>query len=550
MPANITGNSVMMVSYEWMLENIEKNPESISSKMIMFHGEKIFRVCIKNQKKNQPIVILLVVNLNTIGMKVREVRYGKQDSETRQKMREKEVWNKIKNGKSLQFFTADLTEMVVGKCTFVFSIWMEGSVSSYAYHLSDRLVKHQLWDACLKNQCWTDVEIVCQDKTFAAHKAILAARSPVLAEEFACQQPERNGPPQIHVDDVDPAIVEEFLYFLYTGESKTPFLAKEQLMKLAERYQITTLVNLCRSALRKIDAQQIMSCIASLNPEATALHSECINSPPCILTWPDKETEIFYDPTASTFQCCWEFAINTAALSPNVVIEYQYNKLFSPHLTGKMLYSNSIEKPWIHLICMDHGSLGFEVTEVLYSTDFRKWIKMKPKKEDKVGLFLFMAQTADSFYERQSISFCIKMRNTIENYHYEIMDTLWITELWQAAVNQHCTDVDVFIGNNKVMEAHKVVLATRSPVMNALLCKTSGTEKPNVTFDSSTDPAILEHFLKFIYTGCLGISAANRQLVQLSEMYQVDTLRKIGEIAVRQSPSDVDHLTDFLVANF
>ncbi|KAK4029372.1 hypothetical protein OUZ56_022369 [Daphnia magna] len=530
MPANIMGNSVMMVSYEWVLENIEKDPDTITSQMILFRGEKIFRVCIKNQNKNQPIVLLLVVNLNTIGLKVKEVRYGKQDSETRQKMREKEVWNKVKYGKSLQFFTADLTEMVVGKCTFVFSIWVEGSVSSCSYQLSDRLVKHQLWNASLKSQYWADVEIVCQDKTFAAHKAILAARSQVLAEEFASQQPERDGPHQIHIDDVDPAIVEEFLYFLYTGESKTPFLAKEQLLKLAERYQLTTLVNLCRSALRKIDAQQIMSCIASLNPEATALHPEC-----------NKETEIFYDPNASTFQCCWEFGINSTALSPNVVIEYQYSKLFSPYLTGKMLYTNSIEKPWIHLICMDHGNLGFEVNEVLYSTDFRKWIKMKPKKEDKVELFLFMAQTVDSFYERQNISFCIKLRNTIENYHYEIMDTLWITELWQAAVERHFTDVDVFIGNDKVMEAHKVVLATRSPVMNTLLSKTSGTEKPNVTFDSSIDPTVLEHFLRFIYTGCLGISATNEQLLKLSKMYQVETLSKVGELAVRQSPADVDH---------
>lgn len=48
------------------------------------------------------------------------------------------------DGESLQLFTFDLTEMVVGNCTFVFSIWLEGSVPGwYSYQLSDRLVKKE-----------------------------------------------------------------------------------------------------------------------------------------------------------------------------------------------------------------------------------------------------------------------------------------------------------------------------------------------------------------------------------------------------------------------
>lgn len=286
MTTNITGSSVMMVSYEWVLEYSEKDPEIISTPMILFRGQKTFRVCIKNQKNDTPIVILLAVNLNSVGMKVREVRYGKQDSESHQKMREKEVWNKIKDAKSLQLFTADLTEMVVGMCTFVFTIWVEGSITTYSYQLSDRLVKQQLWDASAKSQYWADVEFVCGDTTFAAHKAILAARSPILAEEFAKEHPNNgDGPYQILVDDVDPSTVEEFLYFVYTGEPRTPLLAKQELLKLADRYQLTTLVDLCRSALRKFDALQLMSSIVTLNTEANTLHMECHKSAPLVKTW-------------------------------------------------------------------------------------------------------------------------------------------------------------------------------------------------------------------------------------------------------------------------
>lgn len=262
---------------------------------------------------------------------------------------------------------------------------------------------------------------------------------------------------------------------------------------------------------------------------------------------PDKETEIFYDPSASTFQCYWTLEMNSAALSPNAVIEFLYEELFSPYLTGKIL-ENTIEKPWIHLICMEHGSVGFEVTEVLCSENLCEWTKMKPKKVDNVELFL-MAQMG-SFFFTKSVSFCIKMKSTFDNYYYEIMDVLWLTELWQAAVDQRFTDVEIFVGSDKVMEAHKIVLVARSPVLNALMIKANGTEKSVVTFDAFVDLAILDQFLKFLYTGSLGISANNSKLLKLAEKYEVETLSKVCKPAVRQSYSDVDKLTDFLVANF
>lgn len=92
----------------------------------------------------------------------------------------------------------------------------------------------------------------CAKKTFSAHKAILAARSSVLADEFESELVEHpkkkgDGPLQINIDDVDPTIFEEFLYFLYTGEPKISMLDNEELLKLAIRYQLNTLVELCKS---------------------------------------------------------------------------------------------------------------------------------------------------------------------------------------------------------------------------------------------------------------------------------------------------------------
>jgi hypothetical protein len=72
----------------------------------------------------------------------------------------------------------------------VFRICIEGSVPGYSYQLSDRLAKDQLWAAAaVKSQNSVDVEFLVKKTKLFAHKAILAARSPVFATEFAEGKP-------------------------------------------------------------------------------------------------------------------------------------------------------------------------------------------------------------------------------------------------------------------------------------------------------------------------------------------------------------------------
>jgi speckle-type POZ protein len=172
-------------------------------------------------------------------------------------------------------------------------------VPGYSYQLSDRLVKDQLWAAAnVKSQNSVDVEFLLNKKKLFAHKAILAARSPVFAAEFAGEPqnqlvPLQNsklaemvplpssqqlisnnipvkdaGPHQIRMDGVNPSTMEQFLHFIYTGEF-TSTLDNEELLKLAEYYQLTTLIRLCKTALKKSDdALQMVSIVKSL-------HNEC-----------------------------------------------------------------------------------------------------------------------------------------------------------------------------------------------------------------------------------------------------------------------------------
>ena len=256
-----SGIAKMIMHYEWILENVEEEPMTIQSKMILFRGERIFRVGLKNHVES-PVLFFTAIDLNKMGMRVEEVSYGIKEigtgPETMMQMTDQNIGNEddISDDGNLQLFTINLDTMVNGNCTFVFRICIEGSVPDYSYRLSDRLTKDQLWDAASKNNNGADVEIVVRGKTFPAHKAILAARSPIFAAEFTKEQQGNDQPVQIQIDGVDPSTVERFLYFIYTGESMGT-LANEELLKLAEKYQLTTLTRLCQTALKKLGIMQL-----------------------------------------------------------------------------------------------------------------------------------------------------------------------------------------------------------------------------------------------------------------------------------------------------
>jgi speckle-type POZ protein len=257
------GTPQMIVPYEWILENVEEAPMTMASKMILFRGERVFRVGLKNHAP-KPVLFLVAINLSQIGMKVKDVKYGIQGSgigpTTMKEMTKEDTGVEG----SLQLFKTQLDKKVVGNCTFAFRICIEGTDSGYSYQLSDRLAKDQLWTA-LENQLHlADVEFIVKDKSFPAHKSILAARSRVFAAEFEKKQSGKDVRLQIRIDGVDPSTVEKFLHFIYTGESLGTF-ADEELLKLAIKYGLLALSGLCKIALRKIEATQMTKLIESIN---------------------------------------------------------------------------------------------------------------------------------------------------------------------------------------------------------------------------------------------------------------------------------------------
>jgi speckle-type POZ protein len=265
----------MIVQYEWILENVgEQTTMTIASKMILFLGEKIFRVGLKNHALN-PVLFFMAIDLGKIGLKVEDVKYGIKSigliPATMKEMTKEDIGD---NG-NLQLFTIDLDKMVTGQRTFVFRIRIEGTDPGYSYQLSDRLAKDQLWAALNNQQCLPDVEFIVKDQRILVHKAILAARSKVFADKFENKQPGKDFHNQIRIDDVELSTVLHFLHFVYTGEPMGT-LADEELLKLADRYQLTTLTGLCRVALKKMDAIQMAKFRKRLNNNAEELSSDSI----------------------------------------------------------------------------------------------------------------------------------------------------------------------------------------------------------------------------------------------------------------------------------
>jgi speckle-type POZ protein len=109
--------SKMIVSYEWILDNVGEEPATIASKMILFRGERVFRVGLKNHDK-LPVLFLMAIDLGKIGMKVEDVKYGIQSSGIGPAKMTQMIKEDIGDGGNLQLFTIDLAEKVVGHCTF------------------------------------------------------------------------------------------------------------------------------------------------------------------------------------------------------------------------------------------------------------------------------------------------------------------------------------------------------------------------------------------------------------------------------------------------
>jgi speckle-type POZ protein len=106
----------------------------------------------------------------------------------------------------------------------------------------------------------SDVTFIIRGQTFAAHKAILAMRSPVFAAMFLHPTKEvQTG--EVKVDDIDPDVFQEVLRYVYTGlaRSTTMDIMAPGLLAAADKYFMDQLKTRCETHL--IRQMSVKNCL-------------------------------------------------------------------------------------------------------------------------------------------------------------------------------------------------------------------------------------------------------------------------------------------------
>ncbi|VAI90659.1 unnamed protein product [Triticum turgidum subsp. durum] len=115
---------------------------------------------------------------------------------------------------------------------------------------------HQHLGELLESETGADVMFLVSGESFAAHKAILAARSPVLMAEFFGQMRE-NRSRHVEINDMEAEAFKVMLHFIYTDTapgladhpSETVMVMTQHLLAAADRYALDRLKLICEYKL-------------------------------------------------------------------------------------------------------------------------------------------------------------------------------------------------------------------------------------------------------------------------------------------------------------
>ncbi|KAL6603676.1 hypothetical protein ACP70R_044037 [Stipagrostis hirtigluma subsp. patula] len=114
---------------------------------------------------------------------------------------------------------------------------------------------HQHFGKLLQSQTGSDVMFAVSGESFAAHKLVLAARSPVFMAEFFGSMEERTTE-RVEIEDMEAAVFKAMLHFIYTDtvpeldeEPEAAVTMAQHLLAAADRYGLDRLKLICEGNL-------------------------------------------------------------------------------------------------------------------------------------------------------------------------------------------------------------------------------------------------------------------------------------------------------------
>ena len=103
----------------------------------------------------------------------------------------------------------------------------------------------------LDSQIMADVKFIVKDKEMAAHAAILASASPVMAAIFEPGKFKEGQSRVVEITDIEPNVFQQLLRYVYTGNA--PLMQEdstaEQLLIAANKYQMDKMKAECEDTL-------------------------------------------------------------------------------------------------------------------------------------------------------------------------------------------------------------------------------------------------------------------------------------------------------------
>jgi speckle-type POZ protein len=136
---------------------------------------------------------------------------------------------------------------------------------------------HQHLGGLLVTEKGADVVFDVAGETFAAHRCVLAARSPVFSAEFFGAMKESDTGGVVHIEDMEPRVFKALLYFVYTDllfpSTKTKTMQQvedddedvlsQHLLVAADKYNLERLKLLCEKKLCEyISADNVATILA------------------------------------------------------------------------------------------------------------------------------------------------------------------------------------------------------------------------------------------------------------------------------------------------
>lgn len=95
---------------------------------------------------------------------------------------------------------------------------------------------------------FSDVTLSVGGRVFQAHKAVLAARSPVFSAMFEHSM-EESLKNHVEINDLDGEVLGEMLNYIYTGKAPNLKKTADQLLSAADKYDLGRLKTMCEESL-------------------------------------------------------------------------------------------------------------------------------------------------------------------------------------------------------------------------------------------------------------------------------------------------------------